>query len=361
MQEHRQNSYIASIGCFVCSIMVVAFCAVSALPDHGFSLAISQYAAVLALSALLLFSPALVSIPLQRKYGMVWYCSEGVATLLLLFCAFVLGALGLPIGRFLLIGLGTLAGLVMLARGLTEKLPLPALGVVSVIGSLFFVLVFYSQGYHSPLFSEKVMLGQAHIDTLFHAAIANLFGTYHEITTGLHFHPQLKYHAGSHVLFWGLSRLTGLHPVDFYNVAYPAIFLPLYLKSLFLFAIAYARKLGTNTFSLTFLLLVLVVCYSTGYSRLGLMDPLVSESNAVALTLIFLYLSSLLSLAPRPVSPRNATAFLAFSFSVILWATFTKVSVGFIFIGAVTYLLLRVSNFRPKGNNLSAARGLVVR
>jgi len=96
-------------------------------------------------------------------------------------------------------------------------------------------------GFENPLFVENLCNGYAHIDTLFHATLANMLRTYGVCSTGLDGLPHVLYHFGSHWAFARLSNLLDLPVIDFYNLAYPVIFAPFVTFCLLIFAVSIAE------------------------------------------------------------------------------------------------------------------------
>jgi hypothetical protein len=99
----------------------------------------------------------------------------------------------------------------------------------------------WGEGFENPLFVENMCNGYAHIDTLYHATLANMLRTYGVSSTGLDGLPFVAYHFGSHWIFARISNLLDLPVIDFYNLAYPVIFAPFMTFSLLTFAVSVAE------------------------------------------------------------------------------------------------------------------------
>jgi hypothetical protein len=99
----------------------------------------------------------------------------------------------------------------------------------------------WGEGFENPLFVENLCNGYAHIDTLYHATLANMLRTYGVSSTGLDGLPFVAYHFGSHWIFARISNLLDLPVIDFYNLAYPVIFAPFMTFSLLTFAVSVAE------------------------------------------------------------------------------------------------------------------------
>ncbi len=77
----------------------------------------------------------------------------------------------------------------------------------------------------------RLHVGDLHKDTLFHAAIAAMIKNYGVASTGLHGLVETPYHALSHTLMAGLSRLSGCGTLEVYGVARPVLFIPILVFS----------------------------------------------------------------------------------------------------------------------------------
>jgi hypothetical protein len=115
------------------------------------------------------------------------------------------------------------------------------LGLFALLMGLYAAGSIWGGGFENPLFVENLCNGYAHIDTLFHATLANMLRTYGVCSTGLDGLPHVLYHFGSHWIFARVSNLLDLPVVDFYNLAYPVIFAPFTAFSLLTFAVAIAE------------------------------------------------------------------------------------------------------------------------
>lgn len=116
-------------------------------------------------------------------------------------------------------------------------------------------LLFYS----SPILYEKIFTGKAAIDPIFHGAVANMIKNYRVPSTGLNDVVYLPYHYLSHWIFAQFSKLLNVNVLRFYEIGYPVIFLPLFIK-FFLLAV---KRIGNKTKNLInnklFWLLILVI------------------------------------------------------------------------------------------------------
>ncbi len=115
------------------------------------------------------------------------------------------------------------------------------LALFALLVALYAAGAIWGDGFENPLFVENLCNGYAHIDTLFHATLANMLRTYGVCSTGLDGLPHVLYHFGSHWIFARASNLVDLPAIDFYNLAYPVIFAPFVTFSLLTFAVSIAE------------------------------------------------------------------------------------------------------------------------
>ena len=153
---------------------------------------------------------------------------------------------------FALVGiLGFLCALFTVVRGQPFRI-----FVVLVLFAGFFSFyaagASWGNGYLNPLFVESLCLGQAHIDTLFHATISNMLRSYGIVSTGLDGLPFVPYHFGSHWLFAAVSNLLHVRVIDFYNRGYPVVFVPFGVFSLATLALTIGRRFRSAAQSASF-------------------------------------------------------------------------------------------------------------
>ena len=214
------------------------------------------------------------------------------------------------------------------------------LGLVSGLAMVVLLtLTFYSQGFHSALFLEKLTLGEAHQDVIYHAAISNMASTTGWSSTGLDGAPYVSYHWASHALFAGLRHWAGgVSTLTFYNIGYAALFVPLFIKTLFLFADQLAELRGGQRPAPEVAVFVVAFIYSIGLAGA---HPFLSESFCVSLVFTFSFLACLL------IYTKSATdltfPFCLYAVGMLLLISFTKISTGFVLCATMTYLVLRAA------------------
>lgn len=220
----------------------------------------------------------------------------------------------------------------------------PTLLAIGVFSAFYIVIFIYSKLVHSPVFYEQVIRGFAERDTLSHASISNIFSVFGVSSTGVHGIETFKYHWGSHALFGGLKNVINLDSISFYNIAYPGIFIPLFLKIFLNFTHYFFDFKGQQSYSIIFLITTLAILFVTdllGFQPIGW-----SESFNIAAIFLFAYLSALLIYIKNKTSENYW--FYGFSIFACLIISSTKISTGFVIVPALMYLLLRTGENRIK-------------
>ncbi|MFH1583428.1 MAG: hypothetical protein ABIB72_03910 [Candidatus Falkowbacteria bacterium] len=268
--------------------------------DNSFSTLLQ----VLSISYILLILPFLVKRKIKSENQ--WYNSLTFLSVLTLFLLILTGYLSTVININFLINSLLPLGLLLLFLFLLDyflhffKKSDIFLIALFILFSLFVAAAMWGTKYQSPLFLEKIVLGEAHVDTLFHSALSNSIKTYNIPSTGIDGLPYLSYHWASHVIFAFLSSLAKLNVLMFYNFGYPVIFVPFYFSSLLLFVLEARRY---KKFSLEFdwvFYLVLSLAF-IGYIpqawaeiSVSLSPFSVGESHLVGMIFVFLLLSLVL-------------------------------------------------------------------
>lgn len=221
-----------------------------------------------------------------------------------------------------------------------------------IIFGLFIGLIFWGGNYSHPLFFEKISLGLAHVDTLYHISISNMINTYQDPSTGLDGTPYMPYHWASHALFAGMSKLTSIDGITFYNLYYPVIFIPLFLKTFLSLAVEYRHRVNNQKGSNSIMkeIYVIMIFFVGIISPLLGSFPFVSESFTVSFIFLFclLGLVFLLKNLRFNISEHMVPFFMLLIYSSFLFflVSFSKISVGFCFMGVGTYILFKFKAWR---------------
>lgn len=161
-------------------------------------------------------------------------------------------------------------------------------------------IVWNTSGFLDPLTPESYSLGLFHIDTLYLSNLTALIKTYQVTTTGLFGLQPIEYHAGSNYVFASLSQLCKLNSVEFYNFAYPIIFIPLFFQA---FIYASSVRLGHRKMDEARIMICLIILFfaisgfvpngiGQQYLTMAILNThFLSESYCVSLILFFLFIS----------------------------------------------------------------------
>jgi len=305
--------------------------------------------------------------PIHRD---TWLLSDGALTF---FAVLLLAAIGAVVGPFAAIPVAVCGTVVLLIRmrmtlphARLFRLVFSAIGTVALALGLFAMSC--SQHYHSPLFLESLAGGIGHSDTLHHAAYCNMIRTYGVPSTGLDGLPQYRYHFGSHWLFAQYSTLLDIGVIDFYQLGYAVIFLPLFVFAIGLAGTAFTGD-GRTPIAWGVRTWVVVLAALVGWLPLTASQltylffgwyPAVSESFGLSLTGLLLAVA-----AARPAwmrwrnEPASLTrldrwaAVAVFPF-VVAELMACKISVGPLLLVAAGYALVRAGGPRRSRATLLA-------
>ena len=97
---------------------------------------------------------------------------------------------------------------------------------ICIILSLI-IMPYYSVGYSQLNIWQMLLNKQIYIDTLYHVSISSLWKNSHVISHGIHGLNNLEYHAGSHIIYAGMSKLANISSMDAYGLLTSLFFIPL--------------------------------------------------------------------------------------------------------------------------------------
>lgn len=227
---------------------------------------------------------------------------------------------------------------------------------------LSFALVYqvWTQDYMNPLSPEAFAAGFrfAHVDTLFLASITATIKNYKIASTGLYGLEPISYHTGSNYLFASFSKLCRLSAFEFYNFAYPIIFLPLFIQSLMYAAYANLR-MRKHSFRIiicyTILFFLLTGIFSTRLGRDYLLPTtigghIVSQSYGISLILMFLAIGVFSGLLMNRRSNNAATdTWLILTIPIWFFAIgFVKISTALVLFPILIWLAIRTKRILQK-------------
>ncbi|MCK1640751.1 hypothetical protein IVA95_24980 [Bradyrhizobium sp. 157] len=208
-------------------------------------------------------------------------------------------------------------------------------------GCLFgfgYFLVINSRAYASILTPELALTGIHQLDTIFHAAIANMLVKHGALSTGLDGFVPIEYHVLSHIWLGCVSLWLGVPTLEGYVVAGQVIAVPMLLFCLSLTIHLFRRPAhGPGNGALITLgsLLLLFVADLWGWT-----SYLVSESYCLSMILFLLSLPLLAEIADPDRRDRLSLQLSALGI-VALLTLLSKISVGAILVSGVGFLLWR--------------------
>ncbi len=234
----------------------------------------------------------------------------------------------------------------------------------------FVIYAVWGSGYLTLAPYESINNGTQHIDTLFHSSLAESFKRSLFPSILLNDEEGYVYHTFSHLLMGSISSLLGIPAFIAYSFLYPVIFCPLYLCSQFI-AVLSAKKFFVKKNDMAFVDLILVSVFSTGAAYAGLLGNygvwktsyIISESFLIANTIAFFsYSLHFYILCNFRKDERIIWLYCVLVIPLeIVILSWTKVSVGFLFMMSTAYYLIRARliRFRNWLLNLFCILGIV--
>ena len=287
-------------------------------------------------------SCALISAAWRSEQGKGTYATMFVATVAVFFLpclTWLIGAAADIATYPLLIGL-LAAGIWRVAasgREMAGRQAMLALFCGGLAGFGYFLLI-NSRGYATVLTPEQAVTGVQHMDTLFHASIANMLVKHGALGTGLNGFVPLKYHVLSHMWLGCLGLWLGVSTLESYYIGAQVVCIPMLLFALSL-ATGLLRPSGEGLASGALVTLCpLLLLFAADFW--GWTSYLVSESYFLAL-IIFLLALPLLAETTEPLSWRRLIMQMLILGVAGLAMAFAKISVGVIFLCAAGWLLWR--------------------
>ncbi len=201
-----------------------------------------------------------------------------------------------------------------------------------------YFLLINSRGYATVFTPELALVGTQHLDTLFHASIANMLVKHHALSTGLDGLVPIKYHVLSHIWLGCLGLWLGVTTLESYYIGAQIVAIPMLLFSLSLATYLLRRPGAVLIDGALITLLPLLLLLMT--EIWGWTSYLVSESYFFAMILFLLALPLLAEMAESPRRHRLDAQLAALGVAGIL-ILLSKISVGVIFWAAAGFLLWR--------------------
>ncbi len=203
-----------------------------------------------------------------------------------------------------LVLLGILLLLIQLYGFLVRREKKSAIGMAAVLVLGSGIAVTCWNGRHlSPVFFEMLSAGEFSgtedfgrgIDTLFHTSLAQMIRTYGVPSIGIDGLVPIHYHYGSHFVLAQLGKLFNMHTLHIYQLAYPIIFFPLFIKVFIVATLRLRHYFKIDRIALTpgYWLILLIIFFGAvpyvALNKIGLnLETIwVSESYLISMILFF--------------------------------------------------------------------------
>lgn len=211
--------------------------------------------------------------------------------------------------------------------------------------SIFFVKSIWFSGYLT-LNPWGLVEGKTHIDTLFHATIAESIKNYGYPSLLLDNIDFLHYHFGSHTVIAVLSLILNISILNVYNYLYPIICIPVYVF-LVVSVIVEVRKYKDEVMRLAVIDYFFLASFFLGFmpkfflDRIGIWKSswVSSESYLFALIFFLLYVLLVFRIVKRGTQVNLFLCILTPFFIVI--CSSMKISVGFLLTAGIMYINFR--------------------
>lgn len=225
-----------------------------------------------------------------------------------------------------------------------------ALFIIFFVSSFLIFKVLWFDHYLRLDATERFFNGMTFIDTLYHSVIAESCITNGYPSINMNAPTFLAYHALSHYMIAGVSKVLNLPCFIIYNYIYPVIAIPLFvylLQKLALIAKVFVSK--ENSLSIIDYFFISFVSMGFGlnksiYSALGHSVPniFLSESCLIALILTFLYFC-IIDYGYKKISYFDMWNKLILIPIFIIILSYAKISNGCMFCCGISYYIFRKS------------------
>jgi len=218
----------------------------------------------------------------------------------------------------------------------------------AVIISLFFANTIWLSGYLSlNNLLDMILKEKFHVDTLYHATVAESIKNYGYPSVLLNDAGFLKYHFGSHTIVAIMSNLLNIPILSIYNFLYPIICIPLY-SYLLISVIVEIRRYKNMKMQLSVVDYIFLSFFFVGFlpddilSENGIWKSswIISESFLFAVICLLLYVFLLLKIIMKNYKWQDLLIVLLTSFFIVICSSM-KVSVGLVLTAGVIYINFR--------------------
>lgn len=214
-----------------------------------------------------------------------------------------------------------------------------------IVGFGYF-LVINSRAFGSILTPELALTGIHQLDTIFHAAIANMLVKYGVLTTGLDGLLPTKYHVLSHIWLGCVSLWLGVTTLEGYSVGGQIIGIPMLIFSLSLAIHLFRRRGEGFTSGALMTLCPLLLLFLA--DLWGVTAYLVSESYFLAMIIFLLTLPLLSEIADPERGARLGVQIVILGIAGLL-ILLSKISVGAVLAAGIGILMWRRMGMTPSG------------
>lgn len=230
---------------------------------------------------------------------------------------------------------------------------------IIIFFSLFILFTLWSSKYlvyyFSPIFLEKIFVGNTCPDSIFESTIANMIKNYRVPSTGLHDVIYLPYHYLSHWIFAQFSKLLNINAMEFYQIGFPVIFIPLFFK--FFLSVIRSISSKTKSFMNNYLFWLLFIVSFTGflpkmiYERFFISTTLiVSESYHFSIILALIVFLMIVFFRDYRTSKKilnfKSVFFIVLLPVLIFLIGLTKLSTVVIFMAVLLYIFIRYAYYK---------------
>jgi hypothetical protein len=231
---------------------------------------------------------------------------------------------------------------------------------IMILFALRLVGLIWDNNYLNPMAPESFSAATkfVHVDTLFLSSLTSFLETYKQTALGIYGLTDFNYHFGSNIVFASLSFLSSTSALEFYNFAYPVIFLPIFCESLLNASVDGRARLSTKhfvTISIT-LFFILGGFLSHRIESWYLLPStinshFISQSYGLSLTFTFIAITvykPLIIDKELSVNNRHQIILLALIPVWFFIIGYTKLSTAVVMFGVLGYCLLRTKLlFKP--------------
>jgi len=233
------NTFFLLISCFVVGIYCAYHYAV------GLHIEYLDIFKVLAFGVLLIIVPSLMRLFLKEEKNGVYI--ESQSTIIVFFLSVLVGLCSRIVNFdfssiIIVLGiLGLFSGIFIGGKFEFNKLAKDTIfWLIAIFFAIIYAIVITSQYYvintpTSPLLVERLVIGMRTTDPVYLGGIANIINTYGIPSWGIDGVHYLHYHWGSIWFLTMFANLLHISVIKSYTLLYPAVFVPLMFKALFLF------------------------------------------------------------------------------------------------------------------------------